>query len=156
MKIINFLELKIPPPLVAIVCVAILIGVDRIVKLPFDLGWWRLPLSGLLVVIGLIVLVLGVFEFRRSRTTVNPMSPQLASHLVTSGIYRWTRNSMYLGFYLWVLAVALYLQNGVAIATSFLFIIYINRFQILPEERVLTQLFNDEYQFYQQCVRRWL
>jgi protein-S-isoprenylcysteine O-methyltransferase Ste14 len=83
------------------------------------------------------------------------MKPDAASSLVVSGIYRYTRNPMYAGFLLILLGWAAFLSNILALIVLPAFVLYMNRFQILPEERVLTTLFADEYTEYLARVRRW-
>lgn len=116
-------------------------------------------------VAGAIVLLLagagiaaaGGIAFRRAQTTVNPLTPEKASALVSGGIYRLTRNPMYLGFALFLLAWALYLASPVALLVGpSCFVLYLNRFQIAPEERALEKLFGEEFASYRQQVRRWL
>jgi protein-S-isoprenylcysteine O-methyltransferase Ste14 len=97
-----------------------------------------------------------VVSFRRAKTTVNPMTPDAASSLVVSGIYRYTRNPMYLGFLLILTGWAALLSNMLALAVLPAFVVFMNRFQISPEERVLASLFPVDYAEYRARVRRWL
>lgn len=106
--------------------------------------------------IGLSLDAIALVHFLRSRTTVNPLKPDSASALVTGGIYRFTRNPMYLGLATLLLAWAIYLGNLAALAGVPLFILYMNRFQIAPEERALEARFGAEYRLYRARVRRWL
>jgi protein-S-isoprenylcysteine O-methyltransferase Ste14 len=87
---------------------------------------------------------------------VNPLQPDAASSLVSGGVYRWTRNPMYLGMALVLLAWAVYLSSIAALAVLPLFIVYINRFQIEPEERALEARFGAQFERYRKAVRRWL
>ena len=98
----------------------------------------------------------GVFEFRRARTTVNPLQPGRASALVTGGIYRHTRNPMYVAVATLLLAWALWLGNALAPLGTVLFVAWIDRLQIPPEERALETLFGAEFERYRSEVRRWL
>jgi protein-S-isoprenylcysteine O-methyltransferase Ste14 len=95
-------------------------------------------------------------SFRRVKTTVNPTKPDATSSLVVSGIYKYTRNPMYVGFVLVLLGWAAFLSNLAALALVPVFIVYKNRFQIQPEERVLSSLFPHEYPTYRAKVRRWV
>ena len=95
-------------------------------------------------------------EFRRGKTTVNPMTPEAASTLVTAGVYRWTRNPMYLGFGVALVGWAVWLANGAAFVPLFLYVLYMNRFQIGPEERALEARFGAAFTDYRKRVRRWL
>ncbi|MEO6004494.1 MAG: isoprenylcysteine carboxylmethyltransferase family protein [Opitutus sp.] len=98
----------------------------------------------------------GVLSFRRARTTVNPMTPEAATTLVISGIYRFTRNPMYLGFALLLGAWATWLANPVALLALPLFVSYLNRFQIRAEEAALHARFGSAFTHYQAQVRRWI
>ena len=105
------------------------------------------------MILGSIILVWSVISFRIQKTTVNPFTPEKSSSLVTNGVYRITRNPMYLGFVLISISIALYLSNYVSWFFSFL---YLNEFQIKPEEKVLVKVFGREYDKYLNEVRRWL
>src|SRR6185436_13319651 len=112
--------------------------------------------SASLVLIGVATCLSGVVSFRRAKTTVNPMKPNSTSSLVVSGIYKYTRNPMYLGFGLVLLGWSAFLSNLAALALVPAFVFYMNRFQILPEENVLASLFPREYPAYCAKVRRWV
>ncbi|MFM2589771.1 methyltransferase family protein [Vibrio sp. TBV020] len=103
-----------------------------------------------------IVGIAGVYEFRRAQTTVNPIKVDDASTVVDSGIFAFTRNPMYLGLFLLLFGFAYWQQNLVSITFSFTFILYMNRFQIRPEEKALESLFGAAYLDYKQRVRRWI
>lgn len=98
----------------------------------------------------------GLYAFRRSRTTVDPLHPERAAQLVTSGVYRYTRNPMYLGMALALLGWAVFRGSVLAFLPMVVFPIYLTHFQIVPEEEVLLSKFGDAFQRYQQQVRRWL
>jgi protein-S-isoprenylcysteine O-methyltransferase Ste14 len=95
-------------------------------------------------------------EFKRARTTINPFKPENSTALVTSGIYRFTRNPMYVGLTLVLLGWAAFLCSAWALLGPVVFVVYINRFQISPEERVLSAKFGAAYTEYTARVRRWL
>ncbi len=150
------LELRVPPLAVAAIAALCMWLLSRWTP---GLAWgehWRLGISLLLLVTGVLVAVAGVLEFRRARTTVNPTTPQAASSMVRSGIYRHTRNPMYLGMLLMLAGWAAWLASPVAAVVLPGFVLYINRFQVEPEERILTRLFAGEFDAYRQSVRRWL
>ena len=105
---------------------------------------------------GIGTAVAGFVAFRRAKTTVNPLKPETSSSLVTSGVYRLTRNPMYVGLALVLLAWAVFLSCAWALPGPVVFILYMNRFQIGPEERVLSGIFGAAYSAYQAKVRRWL
>lgn len=109
----------------------------------------------LLLAAGLAVAIAGVLHFRRARTTVNPLRPEQATSMVTNGVYRWSRNPMYLGMLLVLAAWAAWLGSLLALAGLPLFVAYMARFQIVPEERALAARFPDEFARYARSVRRW-
>jgi protein-S-isoprenylcysteine O-methyltransferase Ste14 len=150
------LELKIPPVAVGLLLGALMwVAARSVPGLGFTLPAGRIIAAGLAVV-GVFVAILGVVSFRRARTTVNPMSPEAASALVTSGIYQLTRNPMYLGMLLVLLGWAVWLANALTLALPVVFIFLMNRLQILPEERALAAMFGSRFADYQSRVRRWL
>ncbi len=150
------LELRVPPVAVASIAALCMWMLARWTPGLEWGGHWRLGTAVLLLAAGIVVAVAGVLEFRRARTTVNPTTPQAASSMVRSGIYRHTRNPMYLGMLLVLAAWAVWLANPAAAAVLPAFLLYINRFQIEPEERILARLFADEFDAYRRSVRRWL
>ncbi|MBS0184498.1 MAG: isoprenylcysteine carboxylmethyltransferase family protein [Nitrospira sp.] len=106
--------------------------------------------------VGSTIVLAGVLTFRRMKTTVNPLTPEATTTMVTSGIYRFTRNPMYLGFLFILAGWAIDLSNLLAFAFLPLFVWYMNRFQILPEERALASKFSEPFTRYKRSVRRWL
>ncbi len=106
--------------------------------------------------LGALISILGVVAFKRARTTVNPMKPESSSSLVVAGIYRLTRNPMYLGFLLILLGWAAYLSNALSVLAIPAFVLYMTVFQIRPEERALDSLFGPEFAAYKARVRRWI
>jgi protein-S-isoprenylcysteine O-methyltransferase Ste14 len=108
------------------------------------------------VLAGIAVAAAGIVVFRRARTTVNPLKPDTASALVASGIFRLTRNPMYLGGLFCLVGWAVFLANVAAFLLLPLFVLYLNRFQIAPEERALTARFGADFAAYCGKVRRWL
>ena len=152
----KWLELKIPPLLVALVIGLIMLGVSRAVpSLAFALpGGFAIALS--LVALGSVVALAGVVAFRRKRTTVNPMTPGDSTSMVSSGIYRYSRNPMYLGFLLALAGWGVYLSNAAAAVLLVAFVVYMNQYQIKPEERALLAKFDQSFLHYMARVRRWI
>ncbi|MGC1174824.1 methyltransferase family protein [Polaromonas sp.] len=150
------LELKIPPPAVAL-AIALLMWFTAFLFgfIPIPLGY-RLGAALALLVIGQGISISGIVAFRRAKTTINPLKPDTSSALVTGGIYRFTRNPMYLGLLLTLLGWAAFLASPPALVFLFLYVVYINRFQIEPEERMLSSLFSADYAAYKTRVRRWV
>jgi protein-S-isoprenylcysteine O-methyltransferase Ste14 len=152
----RFLELRIPPPAVGLVVAAGMWAAARfspVLRLP-DVG--RLSVAVILTAVGVAVAVGGVMSFRRARTTVNPLKPETSAALVSTGVYSFTRNPMYLGMLLVLFAWAVYLSSIWSLLGPVLFALYITRFQIVPEERVLARLFGATFAAYKKRVRRWL
>jgi protein-S-isoprenylcysteine O-methyltransferase Ste14 len=150
------LEHRIPPPVVAVLIAIAMWSVSALgPSLPL------LPIIRHLAVAGLAVAgftfdLLGVIAFRRSKTTINPLQPAKASTLITAGVYKFTRNPMYVGLALILTAWAFHLSSLWPFLGPVLFVLYINRFQIAPEERLLGAKFGEEYAAYAARVRRWL
>lgn len=150
------LELKIPPlALAAIVALAMWLAATVWPGLDFAMPARRLVAAGLAVA-GAAIALLGVRAFARAHTTVDPRVPHKASRLVDSGIYQATRNPMYLGIALLLGAWALQLANGAALPGVAVFVLYMNRFQIGPEERMLQRKFGVDFERYCARVRRWI
>jgi len=150
------LELRIPPVAVVIIAGAAMWFSARLtpalqLSIPAAGG-----LAASLVLAGFVVAILGVREFRKARTTVDPRSPEKAESLVTAGIFRYSRNPMYLGLLCVLLGWAVFLSNWLAFLFVPVFLAYMNRFQIRPEERHMLHRFGEAYGRYRAAVRRWL
>ena len=153
-------EHKIPPPVIDLaigVLMWVLARAARSAQLWAQQAWSVATLVGLAIAFtgGLIALA-GALEFNRARTTVNPLSPDKASALVTAGIYRFTRNPMYLGMLLVLVGWGVYLGNAAAWLGLPVFVLLLNTLQIGPEERILRQHFGEQYARYAARTRRWL
>ena len=109
-----------------------------------------------LAALGGAVALAGTLEFRRAHTTVNPLAPRRASTLVTRGIYRVTRNPMYLGMLGVLAGWAVWLGNIAAWLGLPLSMALLTVLQIRPEERILAERFGAEFERYAARVRRWL
>lgn len=150
------LELRIPPPLVMLLFMVTVFGFDKI--MPFTLFYlpWITYVSVIsLVAFGGVIALWGVKEFKDAKTTVNPLKPESSSSLVSSGIYQYTRNPMYLGLLLILLSAVIYTQHPLGLVSALGFVAYMNRFQIEPEEKMLVKLFGDEFVDYSNQVKRW-
>lgn len=113
-------------------------------------------LATLIAMLGIVITSLGWFSFRKAGTTVNPLRPEQASALVITGIYRFSRNPMYLGFAMGLVAWVVYLSAWAGLLAIGAFVAYMNRFQIEPEERALESRFGQAFVDYKRRVRRWL
>ena len=152
----NALELKVPPPAVALLFGVLMWLVSSLVE-PLEMpSGLRVSVALVLASAGLVFGLAGMVSFWRARTTMNPIKPLAASSLVTGGAFRFTRNPMYLSLLLYLLAWATYRSNVWALLFVPLFGLYINEFQIKSEERALSSLFGLEYAAYKERVRRWL
>lgn len=148
------LELKIPPVVWVVMHLAAMhFSANLLPGLNFQIS----PLWSLLVLsLGLAVAFSGIAAFRAAKTTVNPLQPDQASSLVVVGIYRFTRNPMYVGALLVLAAWFLYLQNWLPVLFPASFVWILTRFQIVPEERILIGRFGEEYAAYCRRVPRWI
>ena len=150
------LELKVPPPvLMLLFAVTMWLLSMSAPSLTLALPW-RIPVALILWSAGIAIALAALFEFLRAKTTVNPLSPEAASAIVTSGIYRYSRNPMYVGLLLALLGWSVWLSHLLPFALLPFFILYINRFQIEPEERALSAKFGGLFRDYRHSVRRWL
>lgn len=152
----RYLETRIPPLLLTLLFAAAMYGIARLNLAEFHFGIWDALASAVLLLTGITFCVLAVISFRRANTTVNPVDPNSTSALVTGGIYRISRNPMYVAFLLFLLAWGVYLSDLLALAAGLLFVPYMTAFQIRPEERALRTLFGAAYEDYLSQVRRWL
>lgn len=153
---LSFLSLKIPPPVVALVTGTLMWALSQLVPAAAVNFPGHAAVAMSLALTGFMVDLAGFLSFRRARTTANPLTPGATTALVVIGIYRYTRNPMYVGLLLVLVGWATYLSNALCWAGIPLAAIYLTRFQIIPEERVLVEKFGAAYIDYQANVRRWL
>lgn len=150
------LELKVPPPAVALLF-GLLMWLASSLVAPLEVPFGApVAIALVLACLGLVFGISGMVSFWRAKTTMNPIKPAATSSLVTTGPFGLTRNPMYLSLLLYLLAWAVYLSNLLALLFLPVFVLYINQFQIKPEERVLSSLFGPQYAAYKGRVRRWL
>lgn len=150
------LELKLPPALLVLIIAFLmwLVAVNySTLSIPPTL---RYAGFGLFLFGGILIIVLGGLQFKSSSTTVNPITPEASSALVTAGIYNYSRNPMYIGFLLMLIGWSVFLASLFALALTVIYVAYMNRLQIEPEERALAVIFGDQYLAYKSRVRRWL
>ena len=152
----NWLEHRIPPPIVLIAFGAVMwlvsrfdaaVAIEVLPRIAVASGW---------VATGVAFAMAGAGAFRRASTTINPVRPDQATSLVTGGVFRYTRNPMYLGLTAVLVGWAVFLASPWSFLGPVLFALYINRLQIIPEERILAAKFGADYEAYRKKVRRWL
>ena len=150
------LELKIPPPLVLFTC-GLLMWLLALLLPSLGIALpGQLALAALLTASGVGVAIAGVLAFRQASTTINPTRPSAISSIVSSGVFRFIRNPMYLSMFLCLGGWAVFLGNPLSLLGLPLFVAYLNRMQIGPEERALEAKFGEPYAQYCARVRRWL
>tara|TARA_B100001741_G_scaffold93493_1_gene76676 strand:- start:525 stop:971 length:447 start_codon:yes stop_codon:yes gene_type:complete len=145
---------RIPPPIVTFIC-----GISIYFSKSFFnqfLNFSNNAISLFLLICGLIVFISAVRSFKKQKTTVNPLKPKQASSLVTSGIFRFSRNPMYLGMLIILLSISFKFNLLGGIIISLLFFIFITKFQIYPEEEAMNELFGDKFTQYSNTTRRWI
>lgn len=147
---------RIPPPIVMLISAAIMW------VLSFGMWHWRMPMRLRLIVAMVLIMLamsigwLAIMQFRKAQTTANPLYLDRSTSLVMTGVYRFSRNPMYLALAIMLLAWAVLLSSPFSLIGWVLFIAYITQFQIKPEERMLEELFPREFAVYRASVRRWL
>jgi protein-S-isoprenylcysteine O-methyltransferase Ste14 len=145
---------KIPPPVIALIC-GLVIYFSRALfpKYVFTLTNF---ISILFLVLGLLMLTTAVLSFKKYQTTVNPLRPEKASQLITSGIFKFSRNPMYFAMLLVLLSITVKFNILGGAAMSVAFVLFITTFQIIPEELAMKKLFGGEFDLYQKSTRRWI
>ena len=145
---------KIPPPFVVLILVISTFFSSKkidLIYIPF-----QTLISIFILFIGILILITPVLKFKRSKTTINPIKFKKVNKLVTSGIYKYSRNPMYLGLLMIVVSSSIYYLNIYSILTPLFFYLWINRFQIKREENFLIEKFGKEYISYKNKTRRWI
>jgi protein-S-isoprenylcysteine O-methyltransferase Ste14 len=150
------LELKIPPAVLVLLFAFVMWLVSKmapwtVVQIPGK-EWVALALW----MAGAVLISAGIIVFFSAKTTANPLAPELSTSLVTKGVYGLSRNPMYAGFLLMLAAWAVFLENLLPVLLLPVFVLYMNRFQIIPEEKILLSKFGEEYAGYLKSVRRWM
>ena len=145
---------KIPPPLVVLILVISTFFSSKkidLIQIPF-----QSIISIFILSIGILILLNPVLKFKKSKTTINPIKFKKVNKLVTSGIYKYSRNPMYLGLLMIVISSSIFYLNIYSILTPLFFYLWINRFQIKREEVFLTEKFGEDYLSYKKKTRRWI
>ena len=146
--------LKIPPPVIVLILVVSNFLSSKkidIINIPN-----QTLVSIIILLIGVFILIVPVSKFIKSQTTVNPIKFKKVNKLITSGIYKYSRNPMYLGFLMIVISTSIYYLNIFSIITQIFFYFWINRFQIKREEIFLNKKFGQKYITYKSKTRKWI
>ena len=149
------MELKVPPVLVFLFFGLAMYVVARFLPFGYFDFFGREYLMVFLLGMAVAITLISLLQFYRARTTVDPMIPSKASKLVVNGLYKYSRNPMYLAMLLILLALGLRLGNAFNTLVAAGFVAYMNRFQVIPEEKALLKIFGKAYQRYTSQVRRW-
>lgn len=152
----HVLELRVPPVAQSVIYAFAMWAVGR--ALPaVDLPWtYRLGIGLTLAATGFAIALTGVITFHRALTTINPIRPDSTSTLVTTGVYRYSRNPMYLGILMALMGWCVVLGSLWSLFVLPLFVVTMTRLQIIPEEKAMAALFGAEYVEYRNRVRRWI
>lgn len=149
------MELKLPPILVFIFFAIMMYLVGRFLPFGFFDFFGRFLLAKILSVLAVLIALVSLIQFYRLKTTVDPRAPHKTNRLITNGLYKYSRNPMYLAMLLLILAYGLQMGNAFNTLVAAGFVSYMNRFQIIPEEKILLQKFGKEYKIYLSQTRRW-
>lgn len=150
------MNLLVPPPVVLALLAAAMWGIDGLLDAGRVAFAGQAPLALALLAAGIGLMAAAAASMFAARTTINPLTPSRASKLVTGGVFRWSRNPIYLGDLLILAALAVWLGQVANLALLPAFVGYLDRFQIVPEERALAARFGAEYAAYRARVRRWI
>ena len=150
------LELKIPPPVYALSLGIVMWFLNQSLPLLrfIESPWNKIGMA--IIVIAIVLDSSSLFLFLKKRTTINPMKPTSTEGLVTAGLYKITRNPMYVGLLVILFGYAVWLGSLTPFLILPAFYWLITQMQIKPEERILEKKFGQEYLDYKNKVKRWL
>ena len=148
------IKTKFPPPLVALTF-GFLINYTKNIFPKIEIKN-EIIFGSFMIISGLFVILSAITLFKKYQTTITPLNPANATKLITDGIYKFSRNPMYLGLLLVLLGMSIILNLIGGFFLIPLFILYLNLFQIIPEENAMVDLFKDEFLEYKENVRRWI
>lgn len=149
------MKLKIPPAVVFLFFAVLMYLLAKLLPVGDFNFFGRRYLTSALFVLAIVIGIISLYQFYKAKTSVDPTVPSKASRLVTGGMYKFSRNPMYLAMLLILLALGLKLGNAFNTITAAFFVAYMNKYQIGPEEEILSRLFGKEYKYYCSRVRRW-
>jgi len=148
------IKTKFPPPLVALTF-GFLINYTKNIFPKIEIKN-EIIFGSFMIISGLIIILSAIILFKKYQTTITPLNPSNATKLITDGIYKFSRNPMYLGLLLVLLGISIIINLIGGFFLIPLFILYLNLFQIIPEENAMVDLFKDEFLDYKKNVRRWI
>ena len=148
------MKTKIPPPIITLICIVLNYLSTYLIN-PIKFPNTKI-ISGLIFLLGLFTAIFAILLFKKDKTTVNPIDPEETTTLVTTGIFSITRNPMYLGLFFLISSTVLFFGSWLGIIILVIFVWYINKFQIIPEEQAMEKLFGKKYNEYKKNVRRWI
>ena len=149
------IKTKIPPPLIALTF-GFLIHYTKNIFPKFEIRNEIVFFGSFMIISGLIIILSAIILFKKYQTTITPLNPSNATKLITDGLYKFSRNPMYLGLLLVLFGISIILNPTGGLFLIPLFILYLNIFQIVPEENAMVDLFKDEFLEYKENVRRWI
>jgi protein-S-isoprenylcysteine O-methyltransferase Ste14 len=148
---------RIPPPILMLLAAGVMWALNLWLPLAHWIpGPWNLVGAAVPAAIGFVIAVAAFVRFHQVHTTVNPVDPSKATQLVTDGVFRFSRNPMYLGLVLLLIGWAVWIDSASPWIIPPLFMIVITRVQIMPEEQALERLFGAQYVAYRRSVARWI
>ena len=148
------IKTKFPPPLVALTF-GFLINYTKNIFPKIEIRWGDI-FGSIIIIFGIIIIISAIVLFKKYKTTITPLKPSKATKLITDGIYKFSRNPMYLGLLFVLFGISIILNPTGGLFLIPLFILYLNIFQIVPEENAMVDLFKDEFLDYRKNVRRWI
>ena len=143
----------VPPPIVTLIC-ALLIYLSKPIFPEFNF-YYSNQLTLFFLIIGFVIILISAQKFKKEKTTINPINIEKASSLVTGGIFKYSRNPMYLGMLLILISICIRFNFYGGILIVGFFVYFITYFQILPEEKAMQKLFGDDFINYKNKTRRW-
>lgn len=152
----KIIKLKIPPVAVLLVLAILMWFCEKTFPVLSVNIHFKHVIAAIFAASGCSIVIAGARAFHRAGTTVNPLKPETTTVLVMEGVYRFSRHPIYLGLAMILLSWGIYLSNLLSLMFVIVFVVYINRFQIQREERMLQKLFGICFERYKQQVRRWL
>ena len=145
---------KIPPPIITLIC-ALLIYLSKPFFPELIFNYFN-QISLFFLISGFIIILISFLRFKKEKTTINPIKIEKASSLVTNGIFKYSRNPMYLGMVLILISIGIKFNfHGGLLLVGF-FVYFITYFQILPEEKAMLKLFGKDFINYKNKTRRWV